>query len=180
MRWYASQIFLFSREFFFLPAAAVSRWPRCPTGRKPVRRVTQSALCFSSLRCFPTPSPCPLGLHHHSSFDSSLRPVCCRFMLVHLSFLSPSLPLGLFSPTVQQDLAEPGAAAKQPLPRSAAMCQSAAGPLLHLHFALLRGRTGRGDPSALQVWVVRAYSGICFFFPTPDLRTASAVQIWVI
>ena len=86
-------------------------------------------------------------------------------MLVHLSFLSPSLPLGLFSPTVQQDLAEPGAAAKQPLPRSAAMCQSAAGPLLHLHFALLRGRTGRGDPSALQVWVVRAYSGICFFFP---------------
>lgn len=46
----------------------------------------------------------------------------------------------------------------KPSPRSVAACQSAAGSLLYLHSALLRGRTASGDPAALQVKVVRSSS----------------------
>lgn len=105
--WYADQIFAFF--FFFL--AALSWWPCGPTGRKPMGRMTQPALCFYSLKSFflprralwaaiiihyLTPRRLPFGLFHSGY---------CRFMFTHLSFLTLSLscsvsPSALFSLTL--------------------------------------------------------------------------------
>lgn len=90
----------------------------------------------------------PLGLHHQSRSVLAVSPLDCFplwlsqihtpvFFFLYL-FLSLSLPLDYFllhSNMSRQNLA----LQLQSSPRSAAVCQPAAGPLLHLHSALLRG-----------------------------------------
>lgn len=110
---------------------------------------TASSL-FYSLQCFPTPCLSPAGLRHHSfsesqpsSFTLTLAVVnscvhTCRFFL--------PVPLMLSNMSWQNLVLQITLSA-----RLVAAYQLGARSLLHLHSALLRGRTSNREPAALQV-----------------------------
>lgn len=137
---------------------------------------TASSL-FYSLQCFPTPCLSPAGLRHHSfsesqpsSFTLTLAVVnscvhTCRFFL--------PVPLVLSNMSWQNLVLQITLSA-----RSVAACQLGARSLLHLHSALLRGRTSNGEPAALQV----ATCNWCVFcrilFTLRETRTATRAGIF--
>lgn len=103
---------MLSRFFccFSPPLAAVSWWPCGLTGRN---TLTQLALCFYSLQCFPSPPLCPLSLHHHSLFASSLTPLGLWLVQIHAHTPVSSFcvsPLDCFLLRFKISLAGPGIA----------------------------------------------------------------------